>query len=50
MKETIKQIKELATATENSYLLHKIDILETEIKIAIMDAKTEIYNSLLKKL
>ena len=50
MKETIQRIKELATATENSYLLHNIDILKTEIEIAIMDAKKEVYNSLLKKL
>tara|TARA_B100000809_G_C15032930_1_gene492635 strand:+ start:866 stop:1018 length:153 start_codon:yes stop_codon:yes gene_type:complete len=50
MKETIQRIKELATVTENIYLLHNIDILETEIEIAIMDAKTEVYNSLLKKL
>ena len=50
MRETIQRIKELATATENSYLLHNIDILETEIEIAIMDAKTEVYNSLLKQL
>jgi len=50
MRETIKQIKELATATENSYLLLKIKQLETEIEIAIMDAKTEVYNSLLKKI
>jgi len=50
MKQTIQRIKELATVTENIYLLHNIDILETEIEIAIMDAKTEVYNSLLKKL
>lgn len=50
MKQTIQRIKELATATENSYLLYNIDILETEIEIAIMDAKTQVYNSLLKKI
>jgi hypothetical protein len=49
MKETIQQIKELATATENTYLLNKIDILETEIEIAILDAEIKIYNNLLNK-
>ena len=32
MNETIQQIKDLATATENSYLLNKINKLEKEIK------------------
>ena len=50
MRETIQLIKDLAEVTENSYLLHKINILDSEIKIAILDAKTEVYNSLLKKL
>ena len=49
MKETIQQIKELATATENTYLLNKIDILESEIKIAILDAEIKVYNNILKK-
>jgi len=49
MKETIQQIKELATATENSYLLLKIKQLETEIEIAILDAEIKVYNNILKK-
>ena len=49
MKETIQQIRELAIATENSYLLHKIDILETEVRIAIMDAEIKVYNNFLNK-
>ena len=49
MKETIQQIKELATATENSYLLLKIKQLETEIEIAIIDAEIKVYNHILKK-
>jgi hypothetical protein len=32
MLETIKQIRNLATATDNVYLLHHIDKLEIEIK------------------
>jgi len=32
MKETIKQIRNLATATDNVYLLHYIDKLEIEIQ------------------
>ena len=49
MKETIQQIKELATATENTYLLLKIKQLETEIKIAILDAEIKVYNNILNK-
>lgn len=49
MKETIQRIKELATATENSYLLLKIKQLETEIEIAILDAEIKVYNNILKK-
>ena len=32
MNETIKQIKDLATATENLYLLHLVNKLKKEIK------------------
>ena len=32
MKETIKQIRNLATATDNVYLLHHINKLEIEIE------------------
>ena len=49
MKQTIQRIKELATATENIYLLHNINILETKIEIAIMDAEIKVYNNILKK-
>jgi len=49
MKQTIKQIKELASATENTYLLVKIKQLETEIEIAILDAEIKVYNNILKK-
>ncbi len=31
MKETIKQIKDLATATDNLYLLHLVNKLEKQI-------------------
>lgn len=31
MKETIQQIKDLATATDNLYLLQKINLLEKQI-------------------
>ena len=31
MNETIKQIKDLATATENLYLLHLVNKLKKEI-------------------
>lgn len=49
MKETIQRIKELASATENTYLLVKIKQLETEIEIAILDAEIKVYNNILKK-
>ena len=49
MKGTIQLIKDLAEVTENSYLLNKIDILETEISIAILDAEIKVYNNILKK-
>jgi len=49
MKETIQLIKDLAEVTENSYLLNKIDILEKEIAIAILDAEIKVYNNILKK-
>jgi hypothetical protein len=42
MKETIKQIRDLATATENTYLLHKISILEIEIQTEIANKKIEL--------
>ncbi|NNE33527.1 MAG: hypothetical protein HKN40_14310 [Winogradskyella sp.] len=32
MKETIKQIKDLATATDNTYLLHLASKLEKEVQ------------------
>ena len=31
MKETIKQIRDFATATDNLYLLNKINLLEQQI-------------------
>lgn len=42
MLETIKQIRDLAIATENSYLLHKISILEIEIQTEIANKKIEL--------
>ena len=41
MKETIKQIRDFATATENLYLLSKINILEGQIEVRIIEAKIE---------
>ena len=50
MQETIQTIKDLAILTDNSYLLNKINFLEKQIEIAIIDAKIEeskkIYKSL----
>ena len=41
MLETIQQIKDLAAATDNLYLLNKIILLEKQIEISIIDAKIE---------
>ena len=49
MKETLNLIKSLAEVTENSYLAHKISVLETQIEIAILDAEIKVYNNLLNK-
>ena len=52
MKETIKQIRDFATATDNLYLLNKINLLEKEVELNIIDAKiyasTIIINKTLK--
>ena len=41
MKETIQQIRDLATVTENSYLLHKITLLEQQIPTDIERLRLE---------
>ncbi len=46
MKETIKQIRDLATATDNLYLLHHIDKLEIEIQTEIANQKIKLINKL----
>ena len=46
MKETIKQIRDLATATDNVYLIHYIDKLEIEIQTEISNQKIELLNKL----
>ena len=50
MKETIKQIRDLATATGNTYLLHHIDKLEIEIEIEqeITKQKIELIDKLVE--
>jgi hypothetical protein len=50
MLETIKQIRDFATATDNLYLLNKINILEGEIEVSILDAKIEVINEFNKQL
>jgi hypothetical protein len=46
MKETIKQIKDLATATDNLYLLHLVKKLKKQIKRQNKEAKilVSLYN------
>ena len=50
MLETIKQIRDFATATDNLYLLNKINILEGQIEVSIIEAKIEVINEFNKKL
>tara|TARA_R110000796_G_scaffold61065_1_gene141324 strand:- start:158 stop:316 length:159 start_codon:yes stop_codon:yes gene_type:complete len=50
MKETIKQIRDFATATDNLYLLSKINILEGQIEVSIIEAKIEEINEFNKQL
>jgi len=42
LRKTIKKIRDLATATDNSYLLHYINKLEIEIQTEIANQKIEI--------
>ena len=46
MKQTIKQIKDLATATDNIYLWDIINKLENEIEDEIIKQKIEFINKL----
>ena len=48
MKQTIKQIKDLATATDNVYLWDIINKLETEIEDEIKNQKIELINKLVE--
>ena len=41
MNETIEFLKQYATASDNLYLLGKLELLETEIKIEILKAELE---------
>ena len=48
MKETIQQIRNLATATDNVYLLHHMDKLEIEIEQEITKQIIKFKNDLLE--
>ena len=48
MLETIQQIRDLATASENTYLLHHIDKLEIEIEQEITKQIIKFKNDLLE--
>ncbi len=48
MLETIQQIRDLATATDNTYLLHYIDKLEIEIEEEITKQIIKFKNDLLE--
>jgi len=42
MKETIKQIRDFATVTDNLFLLHYINKLEIEIQTEIANQKIQL--------
>jgi len=44
MRDTIQQIKDLAKLTDNSYLLHKMNLLEVEIDAEILKEKIKMLN------
>lgn len=48
MKETIKQIRDFATAMDNIYLLHYMDKLEIEIEQEITKEIIKFKNDLLE--
>jgi len=49
MKERLEALKQYANANDNWWLSSKLDLLETEIRIAILDAKTEVYKEIIKQ-
>jgi len=46
--KTLQLLKDYASNTENSWLTHKLELLELEINIAKTDAKIEALNELSK--
>jgi hypothetical protein len=44
MRDTIQQIKDLATLTDNSYLLNRMELLEVEIDAEILKEKIKMLN------
>ena len=44
MRNTIQQIKDLATLTDNSYLLNRMELLEVEIEAEILKEKLKMLN------
>tara|TARA_R110000803_G_scaffold188582_1_gene251032 strand:- start:444 stop:584 length:141 start_codon:yes stop_codon:yes gene_type:complete len=43
--ETLQLLKDYATTNENVWLVNKLQILETEIKISILEAEIKIIKS-----
>ena len=39
MNETINELKKIAHSTEDAFLLSRVNLLEHQIKIALLDAK-----------
>jgi hypothetical protein len=44
MRDTIQQIKDLATLTDNSYLLNRMELLEVQIDAEILKEKLKMLN------
>ena len=45
MRDTIQQIKDLAKLTDNSYILHKMELLEVQIDAEILKEKIKMKES-----
>jgi len=47
MKETLTMLQEYAKASDNLWMYHKMQKLETEIETAILNAELEAYDNIL---
>jgi hypothetical protein len=50
MKETLELLTAFANQGDNIWFKHKLEVLKIEIDIALIDAKTEVYNEFEEKI